>query len=291
MLLTHSDTLPTHCDTRSSTLTRAVTDEEAARFHRDGVVMLPGLLGPDGIARLRELVDEELQASWRVRHPGAPAPAAGRFFNDGFLWRRHDLIRELCLSSLLPPSAARLMGSPTARLLMDEVFVKEPGTQLPVPWHTDVSYWPMAGRQMLSFWIALDQVNAESGAVQFRAGSFTSAEIHRPTSFLDRSEHGLPTAATSPGTIVSWNMAPGDAVAFHAYTLHYSPPNSTADRRRRAWSVRYAGADVRYDPREGTSAMMTVDGLAAGAELPDDLYPVAWRLPAERIASHEFAEC
>jgi len=30
----------------------------------------------------------------------------------------------------------------------------------------------VSGRQLLSFWIALDDVDAESGAVQFRAGSF-----------------------------------------------------------------------------------------------------------------------
>jgi hypothetical protein len=266
----------TRSEVRPSTLTRAVTDEEITRFRDDGVVMLPGMLAPRATERLGELVDEELRASWHARHPGAPIPAARRFYNDGFLWRRHEMIRELCLSSLLPPSAARLMGSPTARLLMDEVFVKEPGTQLPVPWHTDMSYWPMSGRQALSFWIALDQVDAGNGAVQFLAGSFESAGIHRPTSFLDRSEQGLPAAATSAGALVSWTMAPGDAVAFHAYTLHHSPPNGTADRRRRAWSVRYAGADVRYDPREGTSTMMTVDGLVADAELPDHVYPVAW---------------
>ena len=78
-------------------------------------------------------------------------------------------------------------------------------------------------------------------------------------------------------------LAPGDAIAFHAYTEHYSPANTTASRRRRAWSIRYAGADVRYDPREGTSAIMTVDGLAAGAGLPDDVYPVAWPDAASQL--------
>lgn len=266
-----------HSDIQPSSLTRAVTDEEAERFRRDGVVVLPGLLGPRPIAGLREIVDTELRTSWNARHPGVPIPDQSRFHNDGFLWRRHELLRRLCLSSLLPRSAARLMGSPTVRLLMDEVFVKEPGTQLRVPWHTDISYWPMSGRQMLSFWVSLDEVDAESGAVQFRAGSFEWAGIHHPTSFLDRTDHGSPGAETSPDGVVSWALSPGDAVAFHARTLHCSSPNNTVGRRRRAWSVRYAGADVRYDPRQGTSPIMTVDGLAAGAGLPEDVYPLAWQ--------------
>lgn len=257
-------------------LTRAVTAEEVELFNRDGAVVLSGMVTAEAIEQLRQLIEEELQRSWRARHPTAPAPATRRFHNDGFLWRRHDLLRELCLSSLLPASAAQLTGSPVVQLLMDEVFVKEPGTQLPVPWHTDISYWPTSGRQMLSFWIALDEADASTGAVQFRAGSHRWAEVHPPTSFLDRSEQGLPSGTTSPGDIVSWTLAPGDAIAFHAYTLHYSPGNSTADRRRRAWSVRYAGADVRYDPRPGTSPMMTVAGLGAGAGLPRDIFPVAW---------------
>ena len=53
--------------------------------------------------------------------------------------------------------------------------------------------------------------------------------------------------------------------------------------RLRKSRIRYAAADVRYDPREGTSAIMTVDGLAAGAGLPDDVYPVAWPDAASQL--------
>jgi ectoine hydroxylase-related dioxygenase (phytanoyl-CoA dioxygenase family) len=257
------------------TFTRAVTAGETELFRRDGAVMLPGMIGPDAVARLRQVIEDELGRAWRARNPGTATPTAGRFHNDGFLWRRHDLLRELCLGSGLPASAARLMDSPAVRLLMDEVFVKEPGTNLPVPWHSDISYWPMSGRQMLSFWIALDEVDAASGAVQFQAGSHRLGKVHRPTSFLDQSRAGLPDVTRSADNIVSWKLAPGDAIAFHAYTLHYSPGNSSTSRRRRAYSIRYGGADVRYDPRPGTSPMMSVDGLPAGAELPDGVFPLA----------------
>lgn len=259
-------------------LTRAVTADEVDLFTREGVVRLPGMLAEDAVEQLRQVIEDELEQSWRAHHPTADIPTTGRFHNDGFLWRRHDLLRKLCLCSGLPETAAQLMGSSTALLLMDEVFVKEPGTNLSIPWHTDISYWPISGRQMLSFWIALDVVDIVNGAVRFRVGSHQWATVHRPTSFLlGRSKEESPGAMMpSDDDITSWSLVPGDAIAFHAYTLHHSPGNSAMGRRRRAYSIRYGGADVRYDPRPGTSPMMTVPGLTPGAELPSDMFPTAW---------------
>jgi ectoine hydroxylase-related dioxygenase (phytanoyl-CoA dioxygenase family) len=263
---------------KQATLTRAVTANEVDLFTAEGVVHLPGMLAEDAVEQLRQVIEDELEQSWRAHHPTADVPTTGRFHNDGFLWRRHDLLRKLCLCSGLPETAAQLMDSSAALLLMDEVFVKEPGTNLPVPWHTDISYWPMSGRQMLSFWIALDDVDTTNGAVQFRVSSHKWATVHRPTSFLQSGSNEDSSDAMLSGDddITSWSLVPGDAIAFHAYTLHHSPGNSTTGRRRRAYSIRYGGADVRYDPRPGTSPMMTVPGLTAGAELPSDMFPTAW---------------
>ena len=46
--------------------------------------------------------------------------------------------------------------------------------------------------------------------------------------------------------IVGWALEPGDAVFFHMLTLHAA---GGADRRRRAFSVRFLGDDVTHAPR------------------------------------------
>ena len=51
---------------------------------------------------------------------------------------------------------------------------------------------------------------------------------------------------------LSWDMAPGDVIAFHARTVHGAPGNAQADRRRRAYATRWLGADARYAERPGT---------------------------------------
>lgn len=263
---------------KSVTECRGITDEERDAFARDGVVPLRQLVPQAGVALIRQVIDDEISQSWRAGHPSGPVPSRGRFHNDGFLWQRHDALRGLCLAGSLPASVAALLCTPTVRLLMDEVFVKEPATDLAVPWHTDASYWPVSGRAMMSIWIALDEVDARNGAVRFLPASHRRGEIHEPASFLG---HDAPPVSLAPddGT-VSWPLVPGDALAFHAYTLHSSPGNLSSDRRRRAYSIRYAGADVRYQPRDGTSAMMTVPGLKAGSVLPAARFPIAWSSPS-----------
>ena len=46
--------------------------------------------------------------------------------------------------------------------------------------------------------------------------------------------------------ILGWELEPGDAVAFHMLTLHAAAGTAT---RRRAFSLRLIGDDVRFAPR------------------------------------------
>lgn len=265
-----------------------VTAEHATRFARDGVVSLPGLLTDAQVEAVRAVIATELDAAWRRTHDDTEPARARRFYNDGDLWRRHPPLRRLVLSPALAGAAARLLGSTEVRLLMDEAFVKEPSTALPVPCHADLAYWPLCGRQALSFWIALDEVGPDNGAVEFVVGSHRWAQTHAPVSFLATDDDGdLPDIdrLRTEHDVVSWALAPGDAIAFHAYTLHASPGNSSSTRRRRGYTVRYLGDDIRYDPRPGTSPMMQVPGLSAGAALPEERCPLVWPARA-RLDGH-----
>ncbi|MCY3586904.1 MAG: hypothetical protein F4117_15705 [Acidimicrobiales bacterium] len=58
--------------------------------------------------------------------------------------------------------------------------------------------------------------------------------------------------------------------------LHGSQGNSNRGRARRGYAARYIGTDVRYDPRIGTAQVLHVDGLAPGATMELDRYPVVW---------------
>ena len=51
--------------------------------------------------------------------------------------------------------------------------------------------------------------------------------------------------------IVSFDMAPGDALIFSAWVLHGARGNSSSTQDRVALSTRWLGDDVLWDPREG----------------------------------------
>src|SRR5215207_8752167 len=89
-----------------------VTDEQIARYRRDGFVAMDNILhGPD-LARLRDAV------AGAVADENVPTPRAGEtraayeqiFIQKVNLWRRHATIREFVTCTRFGQLAARLAG-------------------------------------------------------------------------------------------------------------------------------------------------------------------------------------
>ena len=72
------------------------------------------------------------------------------------------------------------------------------------------------------------------------------------------------------------DLDPGDVYVFNAMTVHGAPGNSTANRRRRGYTVRYCGDDVFYDPRVGVSSPILIDGKAAGDRIDSEQCPLIY---------------
>jgi ectoine hydroxylase-related dioxygenase (phytanoyl-CoA dioxygenase family) len=70
-------------------------------------------------------------------------------------------------------------------------------------------------------------------------------------------------------------MQPGDAIAFHGLVIHGAGGNRSAQRRRRAVSLRWMGDDAVFDDRPGTYPF-EVAGQVAGTPLRGALYPRVW---------------
>lgn len=194
----------------------------------------------------------------------------GRFFEDFCNWQRVPGYRHVIFGSVLGEVAARLMQSSTARLYHDHVLVKEPRTRQPTPFHQDQPYYNISGRQNVSFWIPVDAVPRES-TLEFVAGSH-GGTWYMPKTFLteqakwfpEGSLADVPDVQSGGHRLLAWQLEPGDAVAFHMLTLHGSA-GSTA--RRRAFSVRFLGDDVRHAPRPWRTSP-EFEGLAE--ELAED---------------------
>ena len=266
---------------------RAITAEEQECYERDGVVALSGLFDPAWVELLQTGVEQSMAS------PGPHAVIGDRtlpgyFFGDQDLWWRLPQFRRFVLDSPAAPIAAQLMRASRVNFFFDQVIVKEPGTEQRTPWHQDQPYWAVAGRQVCSLWLALDDVAADSG-VEFIRGSHDWNVEFNPQHFADGSGYegtGLPPlpdieAARDRFPIIRFAVRAGDCIAFSAMTVHGAPGNRSLSHRRRAVSTRWCGDDARYRRRPGEVAVPSRDpGLADGDRLDCELFPQVWPRPA-----------
>tara|TARA_B110000014_G_C19901871_1_gene466641 strand:- start:117 stop:698 length:582 start_codon:yes stop_codon:yes gene_type:complete len=183
---------------------------------------------------------------------------------------------------------ASLLETDRVNLLYDQLFVKEPATQNSTRWHNDQPYWAVRGWQVMSFWIALDPVTLESGALEFIRGSHRWARWFQPQAFGETEGFDdyddnpnyelIPDVENSRADydIVSWELAPGDVYAFHALTVHSAGGNLMERVRRRGYAVRYTGDDAVYDTRPGTHADLRSAYHSDGQRLDSDRFPLVW---------------
>ena len=107
---------------------------------------------------------------------------------------------------------------------------------------------------MVSLWLALDPV-PESTCPRFVAGSHLWDTLYAPRAFKDGANYddyqagyaSVPDIDADPSAyqILSWDLEPGDAIAFHFLTLHGVPGNTGATART-GFSTRWLGEDARY---------------------------------------------
>lgn len=265
----------------------AIRPKATEDFERDGIVCLREAFDLSWVQELRDLADEMLTAE--NRHPVQSQDLAkdgdpGRFFNEMFIWPRHKGFKRVVFDSPIAAIAGTVMGADKANVLFDQLLIKEPGTSEPTPWHHDLPFWPFQGAQICTLWLALDEVTANSGAVEYIKGSHRWGKRYQPTSFVGDGRYQqkelepLPDLEAMRGDldIVQFDMAPGDCTLHHGLTLHAAPGNQSTDQRRRAYITRWGGDEVTYDPRDGTQPMLRDPGLKAGDLVECDLWPVVW---------------
>lgn len=233
--------------------------ETVDAFRNDGATVLRGVFSEDWVGRLREGVAENMATPGPYTKGYTKAGDPGHFFGDYCNWRRIDAYRAFFFDSPAPRLAAELMGSQKVNLFHEHVLVKEPETRDRTPWHHDQPYYCVDGRDNCSLWIPLDPVAKET-CVEFVAGSHRWGKWFTPTKFVgvpyDRQDDGYETvpdidAARENYRLLSWDMEPGDAIAFHFLTVHGAPGNASPSNRRRAFAARFTGDDARYAVREG----------------------------------------
>ncbi|HYB09990.1 MAG TPA: phytanoyl-CoA dioxygenase family protein [Alphaproteobacteria bacterium] len=237
-----------------------ISQDTIEAFRADGAVLLKGVFC-DWVETLRAGVERNLQEPGRYQRVYTPEGSGGRFVGDYCNWARIPEYRDFVFNSPAPEVARALMRSRTVRFFHEHILVKEPGTREITPWHHDQPYYCVDGKQNLSLWTPLDSVSKDV-CVEFVAGSHAWGRWFRPRKFTgiaydhkNDSLEDMPDISANRANyrLLSWDVEPGDAIAFHFLTVHGAPGNPSQSRRR-AFASRWLGDDAVYAVRRGETS-------------------------------------
>jgi len=278
-----------------TTPSRTLSPDEVRRYHEDGVVMIPQAIDPNWM-RLIEAGVEKARGDMSLQGRFMSRKTRG-YQMDTFLWKREDELRDAIYYGPFAHWAQQLLGAREVRFFYDQMFVKEPGTDAPTPWHQDLSFWPIRGEQITSFWIPLDPVTRESSGLMYVRGShrwpqrFKAISPDYVAAIIDETMDDVPDINANPENyeLLDWEMQPGDMLMFHPLTLHGSHGNQHRTRRRRALALRWTGDDVVWAPSSKRMPVhyrhdSQVGGTLRGAAFPRILpEPIAAERDARRF--------
>ena len=258
---------------------------DAAEFARDGVTVVRNALGEEWLAVIAEGVEFNRNNPSEWSHWYTNSEQAVGFWTDYVTWPHVDAYRRVAFESPLADIARTLMQSHEVRFFHEHVLVKEPGATERTPWHHDQPYYCVDGDQNVSLWVALDPVPAET-SMRFVAGSHRWDRWFVPRKFVDHAAYAEPgnrfelvpdideEVEAGQHELRSFDIEPGDVIAFHYRTLHDAPGNHLSTRRR-AVSFRWLGDDATYAERPWpVSPPYGADGLTIGGPLNDRRFPL-----------------
>lgn len=145
--------------------------------------------------------------------------------------------------------------------------------------------------EILTLWFPLDHVTSMNGKLNFIKGShkwrrrFQAISVGEIPGLINESLSKLPTNLEQQfaDDLLSFDMAPGDALAFSFSTVHGGGKNAHPTSSRRALAVRFANDQCRYAPSQHTMVIPFDHGLEPGEKLRGEIFPQI--LP--RMLAHE----
>lgn len=263
-----------------------ITESSIKQFERDGAIKLSGLFEQKWLDDLAIGVEKNFASPgpWATKY--TPDGEPGNFYDDYCNWRRIDEYHDFIMNSPAAAVAGQLMRSSECRIYHEHVLVKEPGTREKTPWHHDLPYYGVDGSQLCSIWLPLDPVPKDA-CPEFVAGSHRWGKTFVPRLFVSHQNYAdvqdqygqIPDieAAREQYGILSWELSPGDCIAFHMLTVHGAPGTEALKTRRRGFSTRWMGDDAVFAKRPwDTSPPFPEVELEPGDRMHHSTFPIAW---------------
>lgn len=281
-----------------------IAPEDIAAYRRDGAVLVRGVLSPAELRLLETGLDTAHANPSAMFSRYAGLGGKGQTMVDQFPSLGSAPLRQLMEEGPMAELAARMMGTPSAQLVLDQMFYKHAGQIVSTPWHQDTPFLRVRGHDMARVWLSCDPspagvtLEVVRGShlwnVVYDTGGDASSEISTGEegegfTYMGIGDERLPPvpdieAHRGSFDIISWDVEPGDAVVFHGGILHGASGRSDHLHPRRAFASMWGGPKLRYQG-EMTHAMPVPGRMAGdGPDIPHnapigdypEIFPVFW---------------
>jgi phytanoyl-CoA hydroxylase len=217
--------------------------ETAERYRRDGYVILRNVLDAETIA------EADRHVAWLIEKNPTLRPEQlhnTRMTDDPF-WVR------LVSDPRLLDVAEQFIG-PDIALFASHYICKPPFTGQPVLWHQDGGYWPLDPMEVVTLWLAVDNVTSENGCMRVIPGTQTLQLIEmegaQEEAVLDKQ---TPAEYIDESKAVDIVLSPGDVEVHHPNIIHGSHAN-TSPMRRCGLTIRYIPTTTKVTSNEPWAA-------------------------------------
>ena len=279
----------------NSELLRQISTEEIDIYHRDGVVPLRDMFDKDWIELLIKGLNVNCESPTERSRIWDKDDAGHTMFYDTLAWKEIEEYKKFIFDSPAAQICGQLMKAKAVHYFFDAVFVRSPGTKFETPWHQDEPYWSIEGYDACTLWMPLVPVK-QKNCLSFVPGSHLFKSVFNQKNFgeltgnpkdqVDFSKvanQEFPDINSDPERfgVVSWELQPGDCIAFNGRTMHGGSGKLDSDTSLKVFTTKWMGDDVRikfrnYGMDPDFSSVMVKKGLKSGDRPSTDMYPLVW---------------
>lgn len=277
--------------------------EALETYRRDGAVLIKGLLSSEQLGWIETGLEEMRASPSAMFSRVEAADGRGETLVDQFPSLGSPALRRLLEDGPVAELAARMMGTRSAQLVLDQAFYKQRGHIVPTPWHQDTPFLRVRGHDMARVWLTCDPsprdvtLEVVRGShlwnVIYDTAGMAAHEVVMADEGNEFTYSGIgndraplvPDIAANRDSfdILGFDVEPGDAVVFHGNILHGAQGKADHPHARRAFASMWGGPNLRYHQVEGNAMPLPVTPIEVsiphGAPIGDypQAFPVYWR--------------
>jgi len=220
----------------SNTSPKVLTQEQIARFNREGYLKPFRIFTDSEIAEMRAYFDQLL----------AKYVAEGKdSYSISSAHLRHGRVWDVLTNPRVVALVSDLLG-PSVVAWGSHFFCKMPRDGKSVSWHQDASYWPLTPSKAVTVWLAIDDADRGNAAMKYIPGTHVLGYLTYKLSETDPSNVLNQTVpeVEKYGDPVYVELKAGEASVHSDLLLHGSDANES-ERRRCGLTLRFTPGDVR----------------------------------------------